>query len=128
MRSSQWVAFRVIAYLQLTVRQELERDDVDQTLETVNGLRNTDDLGPIRNSVVVLAADDDCQSDQLELPRLQSYGNLLGRPLRAVTWARADCTLGYSESLVMMKMTLKRRCKLESLAYIPSNLREVLVD
>jgi hypothetical protein len=29
----------------------------------------------------------------------------LGWPLRAVTWARADWTLGYSESRVMMKMT-----------------------
>lgn len=41
------------------VRQELERDDGQETLETVNGLGNTDGLGLGVDGIITLVADDD---------------------------------------------------------------------
>lgn len=42
-----------------TVRQKLERNDIDQALKTIDSLRNPDDLGIVVDSVIVLIADDD---------------------------------------------------------------------
>jgi hypothetical protein len=43
----------------LTVRQQLQGDDVDQTLETVDGTGHADDLGRLGHRVVVVVANDD---------------------------------------------------------------------
>ena len=87
----------------LTVREELEGNDVDETLQAVDGLWDSDDLGRLRNRIIVLVTDDDCVVS-LRLDDMMCV-HVLGCPFRAQTCASADWTLGYRESRVMMKMT-----------------------
>ena len=42
-----------------TVRKQLEGNDVDQTLQAVDGLGYSNDLGSVGNRVIVLVTDDD---------------------------------------------------------------------
>ena len=42
-----------------TVREQLEGNDVDQTLQAVDSLGYSNDLGSIGNRVIVLVTDDD---------------------------------------------------------------------
>jgi len=42
-----------------TVREQLEGNDVDQTLQAVDSLGYSNDLGSVGNRVIVLVTDDD---------------------------------------------------------------------
>jgi hypothetical protein len=64
--------------VRLTVREQLERNDVDETLQAVGSLGYSDDLGSIGNRVVVLVTDNDCWSTW---PRISGADKLTGLTL-----------------------------------------------
>jgi len=72
----------------LTVRQKLEGDDIDEPLQAVDGPGDANDFCGIRHRLVVLVANDDYRRQSCHLSKI--VPNVLGRPFRAVTCARAD--------------------------------------
>jgi len=58
-----------------TVREQLEGDDVDQTLQAVDSLGYSNDLGSVGNRVIVLVTDDDFG---LAYARQRANDSLLG--------------------------------------------------
>jgi hypothetical protein len=47
---------------QLTVGKQLEGNDVDQTLQAVDSGRHADDTSVLADAVIVVVADDDCDT------------------------------------------------------------------
>lgn len=50
-----------------TVREQLEGNDVDQTLQAVDSLGYSNDLGSVGNRVIVLVTDDDYVVSELSV-------------------------------------------------------------
>ena len=76
-RSARVSTFAFIRQGRLTVRKQLQGNDIDQTLETIDGLRHSERLEFLADRVVVLVADDDFMS-------AKSHGCRL-------TWSTLSC-------------------------------------